>query len=130
MEEDLVDDLLANAGLTAIVSNRITWAKRNPKKGLPALVMHRITPGAAYTYAGKDSLTGSLIQFDSWGTTFTEAKDLSRALEAALATLEPPLRAAFIEGGGDDFEDGDGPEGSGPTTLFRSRLDARVWHSA
>ena len=43
MEEALVAYLLANAGLTAIVGNRINWTTRPQGAAVPAVVLTKVS---------------------------------------------------------------------------------------
>lgn len=128
MEEDVVNALLADSGVAAIVADRITWAVRPQAEALPAVVLHRITAGRHYTHEGRNGLEGPLIQIDCWGSNHGAAKRLARAVIAALDTLTTsPFQAAFVEGERDDNEWGEGPDATGAAGFFRTSLDVRVW---
>lgn len=131
MEEDLRALLLAAPGVTALAGQRVTWVMRPQGSQIPAVVLHRITAGRSYTYQGRESLTGALVQIDCWGPTYAKAKALSRAVIAALDALTTPFHGAFVEGERDTYERGDAPPTtSGTPDFFRTSLDVRVWHNS
>jgi hypothetical protein len=129
MEEDLRTQLLANAGVAALVGKRVTWIVRPQGSELPAVVLQRISSGRDYTYQGLMPLTGALVQIDCWGGSYKDAKHLARAVIAALGALTTPFQGAFVENERDTFERGDGPQTvTGPSDYYRSSLDIRLWH--
>lgn len=129
MEEDLYAALLADAGVTAIVADRISWVDRPRAEALPALVLQVISRPFTYTLHQRDGLVGVLVQFDAWGETYDQVVALARAVVAFTDSLTAaPFQAAFLETQRDGFEPGDGPQPDGAIDLYRTSLDVRVWH--
>lgn len=129
MEEDLVARLLADAGLAGLVGERIYWLDRPQADALPSITLQVISPGRAYTYGGASGTAGSRVQFDVWGRSYLEAKQVSRAL---IAAVEPPalegdtrFGPAFLENG-PDFPPEDLPGG---TKVYRVSMDFIIWNS-
>lgn len=79
MEEALVARLIAAMG-----HNDIYWIERPQSSGLPAIVMNNAHTGKEYTHDGRSNLQYDRIQFDSYGKTYLEAKQQSRALSSEM----------------------------------------------
>lgn len=131
MEQDLVQDLLADTALAALLDDgsggvRIHWNVRPQGAGLPAVTLHRITSGRGYTMAAADALTGALVQMDVWASTFTSLVAVRDALVSRLhAPGSARLRRCFVRAERQTFEPG---EGAADTDYHRASLDVVVWH--
>lgn len=128
MEEALIARMLATAGITAVVGQRVTWKRRGQGKALPCIVLHRIDGIRDYTQAGASGLIQSRVQADCWGETFLSAKTTARAIAAALSGTrfdQAGVRfdAVLIAAERDDTEDENGKP------LFRTSLDLMVHHA-
>ncbi|MFC5390012.1 DUF3168 domain-containing protein [Brevundimonas bullata] len=126
MEEAISNLLLGNAGVSALVGDRVNWSAR-PGAVLPAITLHRITGQRDATNSGRSGLVSSSVQIDIWGGTYSQAKRLARAVVPALphaqtATGGVVLQGIFIDSESDSFE------GEDPTPLYRTRIDISVWH--
>jgi hypothetical protein len=111
MEEQLTNYLLAQAGLVALVGNRITWTRRAQGAALPAIVLHVISRTPAYTMDGPTNATPQRIQTDCWGKTYSEAKAVARQVTAALSGASMTVGGvaflgSFKEGERDAFTQG------------------------
>ena len=129
MESALAAYLLAQTGLTSLVGQRITWARRDQGSALPAIVLHRIDGARDYHHAGASGLITSRVQVDCWAASFPSAKGLARAVEAAISGgrfTQGLVRfdALLISDERDDSEDLNG------SPLYRTSLDLMVHHSA
>lgn len=129
MEEALVAFLLADAGLSALVSDRITWGSRPQASALPAVVLHRIDGLRSYSADGPSGLVSSRVQVDCWGASYGSAKGLGRAVIARLSgyvgtTGGVQFQAAFAIDERDGYERGD----SG-ADIYRSSIDFDIWHA-
>lgn len=125
MEEALLTHLAADAGVLALVADRIVWAARPQGEALPCIVMHRITGDRDYHQLGRSGLVESIVQVDCWADTWLAAKGVARAVITALDTvIAPPFQKAFVASERDGFEVGD--EGAG---LHRTIVETRVWHA-
>lgn len=128
MEEQLIQRLLASAGVIALVSQRVWPARRTQGSALPAIVVHRIDGGRSYHLKGDSSLSAARMQIDCWGDSYASAKRTARAVVAAMsgARWSPAgvrFDGVFIEDESDDTFD------EGGTALFRTRLDLMVHHA-
>lgn len=128
MEEQLIADLRANAGIAAKVAsfnNRpaIDWVVRPDLAGLPAITLERVSTDRLYSHSGPVSLTGARVQADCWAGTYGAARELFRALltkmEAggigwsAFLLTERDLGAENLDGG---------------QRVFRVSGDFNIWY--
>jgi hypothetical protein len=122
VEEAISNLLLGNATVAGMVGDRVNWAAR-PGADLPAITLHRITGQRDATMSGRSGLVSSTVQIDVWGSTYSQAKKLARAVIPALPqTPGATLQGVFINSESDSFE------GDDPTPLYRTRIDISVWH--
>lgn len=129
MEEDLRARLLEDAGLTALVSDRIAWLDRPQGDALPALILQLITSGRSYTFKGATRLAGDRVQFDCWGRSYLEARALACSVIAAVepeATQGGTRFSRSFLGSDRSFEPETLPGG---IKVFRVSMDFIVWHS-
>lgn len=128
MEEAITAQLLAAAGLTALVGTRIHWGQRPQGSGLPIVVLNLISERADYTTQGPSGLVGSLLQVDAYAATYGAAKAVSNQVLAVLdgmrADSPAVIQGVFREGKRATTEDG----ATAGTTINRRSLDLRVWH--
>lgn len=126
MEESLLARLRANAGLLALVSDRIDWIERPQGDALPGVTLQVIDPGRHYTLDGY-GLNGTRVQIDSWGSIYDDAKLVARAV---LEAIEPAATQGAIEfsrsflDGGRDHKPVDLPGGG---KVFGVSQDFIIW---
>lgn len=128
MEEALLALIAGDSGVTALVDKRaIAWGQR---LGLPAIAIHLISgPMPDMTTDGPSGLEQSVVQVDCWAAKFFDALAIGRAVQSLVSGHRGQALRIFVEGGGSDFEKGDGvTDGSKPANYHRMRLDLRVWH--
>lgn len=129
MEEALIAYLLADAGVTAVVGDRVTPGQRQQGGDLPAAVVHLIGADTQYDDAGTTGLVSSLIQVDCWGDTYAAAKQAARAIKTALKNFDGTtggvdFQAVFLE-----REQDFAPSGGGQAEYpHRTTLDFNPWH--
>jgi hypothetical protein len=129
MEEALIAILLATAGISALVTNRIYWTVKPQGDSNPYIVLTKVSAPRTYTYKDVNDLVSSRIQIDCYGLTFGSAKLIARAVEAKLSGLrnvtqgQTRFDGCLLDNERDNFEDG-GP----PDKLFRTSLDFIIWH--
>lgn len=127
MEEALIALLLADDDVAALVGTRIYWLRRPQKSALPSVTLQTIGGPRTYHSEGADSIIAHRVQVDCWAATFTSAKAVARAVEAAVsgrrfAAQATNVPGVFVIDAADSFE------GEEPEAIHRSRLDLRVWH--
>lgn len=97
MEEQVIAQLLNDQAVSAIVGSRVFPGRRIQAGDLPAVVFQVISQMPGYDDQGEIGLTDSRIQIDCWAATYTEAKELSRAVTELFS-------GAFFDAGGTEFQ--------------------------
>lgn len=129
MEAALLARLLATAGITALVSQRINWSRRPQGETLPAIVLHRIDGAPDYHLTGASGLVESRVQVDCWGSSYGSAKTVARQVEAAVSGArftQGSIRfdaILILDERDSTFDDNN-------TAIFRTSLDLAVHHAA
>lgn len=125
MEETFVALLLAHPPLSSLVATRIKWSARLQGTPLPAVVMFRVGGRRDTVMDGASGLVESRVQIDCYGRTYTEAKQVARAVIGVVNGARYPeqgLAGLFLDAERDTHE------GEDPDPVFRTSLDVRVWH--
>lgn len=130
MEEALVDFMLRDAGLAALVATRINWQARPQGDALPSISLQRVSGVRDYAMQGPTGLVESRVQVDCWGSTYASALAVARSVRDLLSGVRrnlgsTQLQGAFIDSERHDFEkDGNAAEG-----FHRVSMDFQIWHS-
>jgi hypothetical protein len=127
LEGAIVSKLRATSGVTDITGLRIWPARRVQARDLPAITVQRVSGAPVYTNDGESGLAEARIQIDSWGATYTEAKNAARAVQTALSAFTGTVdsvafRFSYLDTERDDQEGG----GDEPEYLFRTSMDFMV----
>lgn len=141
MEEDLVQAMLADAGLAGLVGRNIKWELLQQGAALPAICLHLIDGPPSYGMGGRVGLTVNLVQFEMLAGGFLEAKTIYRAfvgfcdaVNAAAKADEDqvlPLRGCFIEAVAGEVDQMDGPQPASGASVAQCVLGTvRVIHKA
>jgi len=86
MEDDLRALLLADAGVTALVSPASINFRRHPQgRALPAIILRVINDSPEYVLSSTTDFSSARVQIDCWATGYKQAKDVSRAVLACLS---------------------------------------------
>ncbi len=119
--------LLADTGLAAQVGTRIHWQIAAQNTAKPYVVLTRISSSDAITYRDVAVITESRVQVDCYALTYLGAKQVARAVKAALngkgGGLAATIDRVFYDTERDLFE-----EAATPDKLHRVSADYRVWH--
>lgn len=122
MEEALIAFILADAGVTAAVGNRVYWVQRPQASEVPAIVLTRIGGLRDYHTQGPSGLISSRVQADVFAKTYGAAKAASRALIACLSGHKGGrFQGAFVDGERDFYE--------GDQALHRVSIDFLISHT-
>jgi len=130
VEKTLVEFMLANAALTALVSTRINWQFRPQGGLLPAIVLHRISGVRDYAMEGPTGLVESRVQIDCWASTHLSAITVAQAVRTLLSGIrrtfgDMQFQGVFIDSERHDFE----KEGNAAEDFHRVSMDFKIWHS-
>ena len=131
MEQALIAYLLADGGLSALVSTRVYWARRPQEiDTLPAVVLFRIGGVRDTATDGATGLVESGVQADIYGETYGAAKEAAAALISALnaysgTTGGVAFQGVFVDG---ERDDNDVESQADARRLFRTSVDLTVWH--
>lgn len=124
----LVERLLADPGIAALVGDRVEWDDLAPDSPLPAITLQTISDPRPQNHDGFDPFRGTRVQVNCLARTAIEADAL---LELVIAVLVLPAYAAgttFLRG----FFDGAGGTDSIQTTTgrrCRAWQDPIIWHN-
>jgi uncharacterized protein YdaL len=128
MEEGIIARLLASGALTALVSQRVYPGRRPQASALPAIDIASISGAPIYTDQGEAGLATARVEINCWGSTYTSAKQVARAVTVALS-------AFFGDSAGitfqyilkEDERDFSEPGSNAADYLFRTSIDFTVW---
>lgn len=88
IEEAIRSQLLADAAVAALVTDRVYPKKLPQGPTFPAVVYHRVGTGRAMSQAGVDGLAEARFQFDCHARTYAQARELAEKLRLALVDFQ------------------------------------------
>ncbi len=135
MEEALRSYILALAGMSSAVGNRVDWSLSPQGRPYPSVVLWNISAIEQMNLSAPSGWTRERVQIDSWGTTFKQARNVAdiiapRGVKAGLNGLRATIagvRFRIFVIDRDASTDEDQAASSG--VVHRTRLDLDVWHS-
>ena len=114
----LLRTLREDAGLSALVGNKVFALVIPQGTKLPCITFQRIGGMPANTLSGHSGLEEIDLQIDVWARDYDEAKAIAKAVRAAMPPSGPRFSAHLIEDQ-DLYEDG--------TNYFRVNMEFKVW---
>jgi hypothetical protein len=121
IEADILDHLLADSDVTAIVGDSI-FSRRHPAKvPAPFIVFRRVSTLPTMSHDGP-GLRGARFEFACWGENGTQSGEVRRAVARAFDVVTTMTFRSFIE---NELE-----AESADTALPRSFVDVRIWYDA
>lgn len=84
IEQALMTQLKATAGLTSLVNERIYFVKAPQNVKNPYLVIQKISAVQAHTHDGNANLSEARIQLSAFADTYKEVKDINAQIKSAL----------------------------------------------
>ena len=114
----LLRTLREDAGLSALVGNKVFALVIPQGTKLPCITFQRIGGMPANTLSGHSGLEEIDLQIDVWARDYDEAKAIAKAARAAMPPSGPRFSAHLIEDQ-DLYEDG--------TNYFRVNMEFKVW---
>lgn len=126
--------LLQDAGVSAIVGQKVNWVNRPQKDALPAITLQVVSDPRPQNLKGDDGARWTRMQIDCWADTYLAAIG---AAKAAIAVLAQPVTLNGKKFGnsivqsqrdlGESFRSGVG-EGAGQTFIHRRSVDLLIRH--
>ena len=131
MLEEGIYSLLANdAGITALVGNRIFAVQADEAANAPLIVFFGVSTVPVTGISGQNKLTKKRMQFDCYGQVYGDAKAVEKAINHALINFQGTLAdtdRTYVNGIqallSQDLFDSD-------ANLYRVSLDFEVWFIA
>ena len=117
-ETALLRTLREDAGLSALVGNKVFPPAIPAGNYLPCVTFQRLGGRPANTLAGPSGLEEIDLLIDAWARDYHEAKAVAKAVRAAMPANGPRFGAHLIEDQ-DLYEDG--------TNYFRVSMEFKVW---
>ena len=114
----LLRTLREDAGLSALVGNKVFALVIPQGTKLPCITFQRIGGRPANTLSGHSGLEEIDLQIDVGARDYDEAKAIAKAVRAAMPPSGPRFSAHLIEDQ-DLYEDG--------TNYFRVNMEFKVW---
>ena len=114
----LLRTLREDAGLSALVGNKVFALVIPQGTKLPCITFQRIGGMPANTLSGHSGLEEIDLRIDVWARDYDEAKAIAKAVRAAMPPSGPRFSAHLIEDQ-DLYEDG--------TNYFRVNMEFKVW---
>ena len=114
----LLRTLREDAGLSALVGNKVFALVIPQGTKLPCITFQRIGGMPANTLSGHSGLEEIDLQIDVWARDYDEAKAIAKAVRSAMPPSGPRFSAHLIEDQ-DLYEDG--------TNYFRVSMEFKVW---
>jgi hypothetical protein len=126
IEEALMTYLLAQSGLTALVSNRIYPLKLPQTPTLPAIVYQKIDAPRLPGFSADYGVT-TRIQITSWALTYTGASAVQEQIRTATQNIMNQSMSGMVvkniefDEGPDSYED--------ETERYGKIVDLLIWHT-
>ena len=114
----LLRTLREDAGLSALVGNKVFALVIPQGTKLPCITFQRLGGGPANTLSGASGLEEIDLQIDVWARDYDEAKAIAKAVRFAMPPSGQRFSAHLIEDQ-DLYEDG--------TNYFRVNMEFKVW---
>lgn len=119
--------LLATAGLTALVSNRIHWIVAPQAVAAPYMILSVISSVPGYTMNGQDALTESRVQVDIYAKTYAAAKSIAAQVKSALSGFRGTISGVLFDGIFIASERDTFTDDASPSDLLGVSIDLMVW---
>ena len=128
MEEALRTYLLAQSGVSSVVTDRAYWNMRPQASVLPAFVLQVIDRSPAYAMDGISALAETRVQVDCYGPSYSSAKLLARAVRDPLDGKRFTQSSIRFEAFRLDERDLSEAGTTEAERVHRISLDFQIWH--
>lgn len=131
MEENLRALLLADAGVSALVADRVTWGVRPQGYPLPAVVLHAAGGLKSYALTAEAGPRAARVQVNCLGSSWLESMTAFRAVAAALSGYAGTVGGTLFQGILQDSEPSDlsQPDGASEQRTFGTTADFIVHYT-
>ena len=107
MEEQIRALLLADSGVSGLVSDRINYGEHPQGEAMPFIVLNVISDAEEYHLTGPKGVSVARIQADCYAATYGAAKQLSRSVRELLSGYQSkPVQGVFHVSSRDGREGG------------------------
>jgi len=125
IEEGLMTYLLAQSGITAYVSDRISPAMADQDVETPYIIVTKVSGAREHSHDGSSHLAHPRFQLSIFAETYKECKDIAAAVQSALqgyagAMGSETVQNVIYRNEVDDYED--------ETGLYGVKVDYDIWH--
>lgn len=120
--------LIADAGVSALVGQRVYWMERPQGASLPAIVLQVISEDRPQHMKGFTGLDWARVQIDAWGLSYGDARGAAEAVIAAITPEQTGNGVRFTRSFVDIVRDS--TERVDTKTIFRTTLDMMIHHAA
>lgn len=83
--------LLGDAGIAALVGNRVYWGTLPQPATFPAITLNPVADSDVISMEGRSGLGKARVQIDGWGVSFTDATAIGARLKALLSAFPRTL---------------------------------------
>jgi len=125
IEQGLVTFLLADAGLAALIADRLHDDVLPQKPTVPALVWQRISTPREHSHSGSSHYATPRFQFSCWAKTRLGAIQLANTLRSALDAYQGTMGSELVYG---SFSENELSGFDAETGLRRQIIDFRIDH--
>ena len=130
LHEGLTALLTGDAALIALVGARIHWGRQPEIQRVhPYITLTIVSEPQGHTLDGPDGVSGTLVQADAWGESYTSALAAAQAVRARLAGYRGTVAGCVFHGvfgeGGRDL-----PGDLGDRPIYGISADYRCMWSA
>jgi len=132
MEADFIALLLADPGVSGIVSDRVRPFAAPQDEVRPSITIQRVSGAPGYADDGEIGLNEARLQVDCWGNTYGAVKDLARFVQLATSAVRDVTQGTtfFVYIMLDNERDFRESGANAAEYLFRTSLDVIVlWSS-
>jgi hypothetical protein len=128
IEKGIYKLLTADAGVSALVSNRVYWILQPKGTSVPSIVLSIVATDDTYTFQGASGLRSALIQADCYASNYYDSRATSKAVRLLLENYRgnlPDADATSVQGCIVE-KDWDMPfEEGGKSFVYRALLEVR-----
>ena len=90
--------LVSDAGVSALVGDRVAWGERGQGSLIPAVVLWDVSSVGQYSLDGDTSLRRTRVQVDVWADTYEEADETERAVDGLLSGYRGSVGGVMFQG--------------------------------